>query len=286
LRIKSQTSKESNPVTHITTNLRKMRTTLNGEAQYTLPIIDVLENTGTFYMNSLIGQNVTIRFENQINCVATGKSIKKTFGEGLSYEAFMTSPLASPSIIRPELSRIHEGIALRDMEWELENHMQPHYVYISRTSGVKVGVTRATNVPSRWIDQGASEAIIIAETPYRQLAGEIEVALKDVMADKTNWQAMLKNVISDNESLVAKKNHALDVLGASYESFFFDDDTITSIKYPVLAYPVKVKSLKMDSISSFSGKISGIKGQYLLFEDGTVFNVRSHAGYRVSIISE
>lgn len=259
-----------------------MRTTLDGVAQYVLPTYDVLENTGTFYMNPLVGQELIITFENEIHCVATGKKIKKTFGEGLCYEAWLSSPMAVESIIRPELSRIHEGIALRDEAWEREHHLQPHYVYLSKTSDVKVGVTRATNLPSRWIDQGATEGIIIAETPYRQLAGIMEVALKEHFADKTAWQAMLKNIAAP-VNMRHKKDEALSYLPQDYEAFFFDDDTITTIEYPVLKYPEKVKSLKMDTVPEFKGKLAGIKGQYLLFDDGHVFNVRSHAGYKVSI---
>jgi hypothetical protein len=31
--------------------------------------------------------------------------------------------------------------------------------------------SRETQIPTRWIDQGANQALILAETPYRQLAG-------------------------------------------------------------------------------------------------------------------
>ncbi|MFN0031356.1 MAG: DUF2797 domain-containing protein [Flavobacteriales bacterium] len=269
-------------MTKITTNLRKMRTSLDGVAQYILPIYDVLENNGTYYMNPLVGETLKLTFENEIHCVETGKRIKKTFGEGLSYDSWLKSPAASPSIVRPELSRIHEGIALRDAAWEEAHHNQPHYVYLSKTSEVKVGVTRTHNIPSRWIDQGASEAIVIAETPYRQLAGLIEVSLKEHYADKTAWQAMLKN-ISTQDDLRSSKDKALSLLPAEYEAFFFDDDTVTLIDYPVLQYPEKVKSLKLDNTVEYTGKLKGIKAQYLLFEDGQVFNVRSHAGYKLSI---
>lgn len=267
----------------ITTHLRKMSTALDGQAQYTLNIVDILEYTGKFFLNPLVGEEICIRFMHEIHCIETGKRIKKTFGEGLSYDAFLKSPLASPSITRPELSRIHEGIALRDYEWEMAHHNQPHYVYLSRTSGVKVGVTRVPNIPSRWIDQGATEAVIIAETPYRQLAGLIEVTLKEVMDDKTNWQAMLKNVVSDHTPLVAKKEEVLEILGEPYEPFFYDHDQVTAIAYPVLEYPAKVKSLKLDTTPEFRGRLTGIKGQYLMFGDGSVFNVRSHAGYRIAL---
>ena len=176
-------------------NLRKMSTSLsNGMAQYTLPLFDVLNAADRVDMNEFIGKEVKLSFDGQINCVATGAVIKKTFGEGLSYKAFMESPLATPSIIRPELSRIHEGIALRDEAWEKEHHLKPHVTYLSLTSEIKVGVTRLSNVPSRWVDQGADKAIVIAEVPYRQAAGLIEVALKEYLSDKTNWRNMLRNI--------------------------------------------------------------------------------------------
>ena len=38
-----------------------------------------------------------------------------------------------------------------------------------------------------------------------------------------------------------------------------------------------------DKSPNFSGKLMGIKGQYLIFEDGTVFNVRTYEGYVVKI---
>jgi hypothetical protein len=269
----------------ITTNLRKMRTSLDdlNTAQYLLPVYDNLAYSHDVSINSLIGQRIQITYQGQINCVESGKSIKKTFGEGLSYEAFLKSPLATPSIIRPELSRIHEGIALRDEAWERAHHLTPHYVYLSRTSHIKVGVTRTNNVPSRWIDQGAVEAIILAETPYRQLAGLIEVALKDTLSDKTAWQAMLKNTIQDTSSLKVKKHEVADVLPMDLQDYVSDNDTLTSIQYPVLTYPTKVKSIKLDDLHVYENKLVGIKGQYLLFEQDQVFNVRAHAGYRIDL---
>lgn len=265
------------------TNLRKMRTHLDddGIAQYLLPLYDVLDYSHNVSVNSWIGKNITITYHGQIHCVETGKLIKKTFGEGLSYDAFLRSPLASPSIIRPELSRIHEGIALRDEAWEREHHLVPHYVYLSKTSHIKVGVTRVGNVPSRWIDQGATEAIVLAETPYRQLAGLIEVALKDTLSDKTSWQAMLKNTIAEDVSLLQKKHEIADVLPQELQDYISDDDKVHHIQFPVEEYPVKVKSVKLDDLTEYTNRLVGIKGQYLIFEQGHVLNIRSHAGYQV-----
>lgn len=263
-------------------NIRKMKSALADVVQYQLPLYDVLAPNHYIPLNELIGQKIRLTFENSIHCVVTGKKINKTFGDGMSYDAFMNSPEASPSIIRPELSRIHEGIALRDYEWEMEHHMQPHYAYLSNTSGLKIGVTRTTQVPTRWIDQGASQAIVIAETPYRQAAGLVEVALKNHLADKTNWQKMLK---SDGEpvDLIKERNHFADFIPEELKQWIKTDSEEMLIKYPVLSYPEKVKSVKLDSNPEIEGTLTGIKGQYWMIDNNFVINIRSHTGYRISL---
>ena len=261
-----------------------MKTHLNdGQVEYKLQLFNRIEPGESKDMNELVGQHIGIQFEGEIHCVATGRKIKKTYGEGLSYTAFLESPLASPSIIRPELSRIHEGIALRDKEWEEKHHNVPHVVYVALTAGVKVGVTNARNVPFRWIDQGASEAIILAETPYRQLAGAIEVELKQHVSDVTNWRRMLKNDLDENIDLLEYKEHLAELLPGELYDFVSEDDDITSLHYPVLRYPEKVKSMKLDKVPLIEKKLVGIKGQYLIFEDDTVINIRSHSGYEVAL---
>jgi hypothetical protein len=268
-------------------NLRKMRT-LKPDNElvpiaYELPLFDVLEANGGLAIHEWVGRNVRIEWQKAIHCVETGAPIRKTYGDGLSYKAWLKSPSAVASVIRPELSRIHEGIALRDEAWEREHHLQPHVVYISFTGGLKVGVTRETNVPFRWHDQGAVAAIVLAEVPYRQLAGAIEVELKEVMPDKTNWRKMLQEQKPDLDSLLQAKDQAFDNLSPAYEPFFSDNDHVTSIAYPVEQYPEKVSSVKLDKTGLIEGRLVGIKGQYLIWESGEVLNVRSHAGYRVQI---
>jgi hypothetical protein len=270
-------------VMKVTGNIRKMSSENGDTVQYQWTTADILEPMEAIELNPFIGKEIKLSFNNEIHCVATGKKIKKTFGEGLSYDAWLNSPLATPSIIRPELSRIHEGIALRDFEWEQRNHNQPHFVYLTRTSDIKVGVTRSTNIPYRWIDQGASEGIILAQTPYRQLAGLIEVAMKDHFTDKTHWQNMLKNVFTNTQPLLEAKEEALELLPEEYQDFIYEDDTVTKINYPVLRFPVKVRSIKLDNEPEIQSVLVGIKGQYLIFENGAVMNVRSHAGYRVTL---
>jgi hypothetical protein len=263
-------------------NLRKMTGSLSETVEYGLRLFNNLESTESIPLNVAVGNQIQIAFQHEINCVVTGQKIKKTFGEGMSYEAFMNSPQASPSIIRPELSRIHEGIALRDFEWEMQNHMTPHTVYLAQTAGVKVGVTRNTQIPTRWIDQGAVKAIRLAETPYRQAAGLVEVALKEFISDKTSWQKMLKGELEEADML-ALKHEMSDHVPSELKQYITSNDELVTIKYPILAYPPKVTSIKLDKLPLIDKKLMGIKGQYLLFDDGTVLNIRSHSGYKVRI---
>ena len=266
-------------------NMRKMKSVVSssGEVNYSFARADVMEALPDLPANPWIGKRVRLKFRGDIHCVVSGKRIQKTYGEGMSYEAFLKSPLACPSIIRPELSRIHEGVALRDEDWERAHHLQPHVVYISQTSHLKVGVTRATNIPSRWVDQGACGAIVVANAPYRQLAGEMEVALKQCFSDRTHWRKMLNAALLDEEALVEAKDEALEALGLQYETFFEDSDNVTALNFPVLEYPSQVTSVKLDKHPTIEGKLVGIKGQYWMFEDGRVWNVRAHTGYRVDL---
>ena len=187
---------------------------------------------------------------------------------------------AAECIINPELCRAHLGEG-RDVEWEKRNHDTPHTVYLSNTTGVKVGVTRETQIPTRWIDQGATEAMVIAEIPNRYLAGCIEVALKPYIADKTAWQRMLKNEHIPFD-LSARKAELIDHLPDELKAYISDKPSV-KINFPVTKYPEKVKSVSLDKAPVFSDTLVGIKGQYLIFESGQVFNVRKHGGYRVTL---
>jgi hypothetical protein len=183
--------------------------------------------------------------------------------------------------VNPELCRAHLGEG-RDKEWEEKNHNVPHSVYLSNTTGIKVGVTRNTQIPTRWIDQGATEAMVIAETPNRYLAGCIEVALKSHIADKTAWQRMLKmeHVPYD---LQVRKQELIAHLPDELKPYIVEDTPPTKISFPVTQYPEKVKSISLDKEPFFSHQLVGIKGQYLIFDTGQVFNVRKHSGYSVEI---
>jgi hypothetical protein len=167
------------------------------------------------------------------------------------------------------------------MKWSEDHCLQDHFVYLAISSGLKVGVTRSSQVPTRWIDQGAWKAIRLAKTPNRFLAGQIEVALKAQMSDKTNWRHMLTNEIDRDINLVQEKNDASGFLSKELSVYISTDNEILEIKYPVHQYPEKVKSLSFDKLNTIGGKLSGIKGQYLIFSDGSVLNIRKHNGYLV-----
>jgi hypothetical protein len=137
-------------------------------------------------------------------------------------------------------------------------------------------------VPTRWIDQGAHEALEIVEVPNRYLAGIAEVALKNFVDDKTNYRNMLTNQIKD-ENLIAWRDKLRKFIPAEVQDYVIDYNTETHLEFPVIQYPSKISSLTLEKTKYFSGKLMGIKGQYLLFEDGTVFNVRNHEGYVVQL---
>lgn len=255
-----------------------MKTELrNDEIHYTLNL-----SGESIYMNDLIGSRIEINFEGRINCIACDALTKKSFGGGFCYKCFTTAPEASPCIIHPELCEAHLGKG-RDVEWEETHHNRPHYVYLAVSSAIKVGITREDQIPTRWIDQGANYAIKLAKVPYRQLAGEIEVALKDVYTDKTNWRKMLKNEFLEDVDLIEEKWSLEEVLPNDLLDYFVEDDEVTFLNYPVIHYPEKAKSLNLDKEPNLIDQIDGIKGQYILFKNIGALNIRKHSGYYIQL---
>jgi len=231
-------------------------------------------------MNQLLDKKIAIRFEGY-QCLNCGLN-KKIYRQGFCYDCFYEIPQAADWIMRPELSTAHLDKEDRDLVYEKKVQLQPHIVYLANSSNVKVGVTRKTQVPTRWIDQGAHEAIEIVEVPNRYLAGITEVALKEHVADKTNWRTMLKNEIVD-ENLVEWRQKLKQFIPEEAQQYFIENNSETHLDFPVLQYPKKLKSLNLAKTPSYEGVLKGIKGQYLIFEDNTVFNVRSSEGYIVSL---
>ena len=235
-------------------------------------------------VNELIGKHIQLRFTGNIYCTVCGKKTYKSFGEGMCFNCFSNSPENAECIIRPELCEAHLGKG-RDPEWEKRMHLRPHYVYLAATNAVKVGVTSEDQIPTRWIDQGAHKGIILAEVPYRQLAGAIEVALKSHVSDKTNWQRMLKNEVLADIDLVQEKNRIINLLPEELRQYRSANDEILELIYPVQSYPAKVTSLSLDKMPVIELPLSGIRGQYFMFEGGPVINIRKHSGYEVELIA-
>lgn len=258
--------------------LLKMRAVLGDDARvrYALPFAAPLD------LSPFVGQRLTLRATGALSCVCCGKRVKKLFQQGFCYPCLLSAPEASECIVRPELCRAHLGEG-RDPEWERAHHATEHVVYMSYTGNVKVGVTRATQLPTRWIDQGAVAALVIARVPYRQLAGLIEVDLKRVFADKTNWRAMLKEVRPDADALRAARAQAIGALRTDLQEHLLHEEQPVLIDYPVLAYPPKVTSVSFEKQPEVGGVLVGIKGQYLMWEDGRVVNVRNQSGVHVVV---
>ena len=169
------------------------------------------------------------------------------------------------------------------MEWAEKHDLIDHYVYLAVASEVKVGVTRCHQIPVRWIDQGASAAIRLAKTPNRHIAGIIEIFLKKYFTDRTKWQAMLKNDTIPDFDLSKEKKKALKLLPAELQKYSCTDDTVTFIEYPLENAPQQIKSVSFDKTPDIEGILEGIKGQYLIFDNGSVLNIRKFNGYYLKV---
>ena len=260
--------------------INMMRTSLvNGEAKYSLPI-----GSDTVDMNTLVGRHIELSFQQEITCSNCGKKTNKSFSQGYCFPCARSLARCDMCIMKPETCHHHLGTC-REPEWGLANCFSSHIVYLANSSGIKVGITRKTNTPGRWIDQGAVSALPILEVKTRLDSGKIEMALKSYVADKTNWRTMLKNEVEDLD-LVSKKNTLLaeipglinEVQATAIESEKID------ISYPVLKYPTKIISLNFDKTPVISGILQGIKGQYLLL-DGGVLNLRKFSSYHLVLNS-
>jgi len=272
--------------------LRKMRTqcTSNNAVEYTLPIGDASLN-----MTDLIGQKVELDFAQEIFCTHCGRKTKKSFNQGYCYPCVISLAQCDTCIIKPELCHYTEGTC-REPEWGEANCLQDHFVYLANTGTLKVGITRhvTEGVSSRWMDQGASQAMAIMRVPNRKVSGLVETAFKEHVADKTNWRTMLKGE-PEALDLEAEKNRLMDLvqtslaqIAESHGLMAFSETHLPpqDIRYPVNEYPVKIKSINLDKTPSFSGTLKGIKGQYWLLDEDRVINIRKYAGYQCTLRAE
>lgn len=262
----------------ISGNILKMTSKLENPVQYHLPI-----GEESLDMNALIGRTLKMSFDGQINCIATGEKIKKSYNSGFSYKSLITLPQCDICIVKPELCHFSKG-SCRDEEWGKSNCFIPHIIYLSLTDKVKVGITRGTQVPTRQIDQGASFFLPILEVKNRLISGLIETQIASTMSDKTNWRKMLKNEMIDADLYEIRDQiyEDFEELLDEHEATFLENEEIVEINFPVNSYPDKITSVGFDKKPIIEGKLEGIKGQYLIFDNG-VLNMRKHQGYFLNI---
>ena len=267
-------------------NIRKMKTQLNdGKVVYSLPI-----GESHIDMQALIGEQISLTYDSVINCVHCGRQSKKSFSQGYCYPCFSKLAQCDSCMMSPEKCHFHLNTC-REPEWAQDNCFIDHYVYLANSSGLKVGITRGTQIPTRWMDQGAVQALPILRVSTRQLSGLCEVLFKEHAADKTNWRKMLKNEVdvldlaAERDRLLALVDNGLKALenvhGIQSITRLLDAEAVT-IDYPVIEYPTKVSSHNLDKTPVVSGKLMGIKAQYLILDTG-VINLRKFGGYNLAL---
>ena len=264
-------------------NLRKMLSENTNPVTYSLPVGDSVVG-----LNEFLGKKISLTYTGTINCIACGRKTNKSFNQGYCFPCLRSLAECDSCIVKPELCHFAEGTC-RDEEWARSHCMQDHFVYLANSSGIKVGITRHTQIPTRWIDQGATQALPMFKVASRHVSGLLEVIIKNHVADKTDWRKMLKG---DPEpvDLAAKRDELFmecateisrlsDTLPKSSIEKLSDEST-TSIDYPVTEFPTKVTSLNFDKTAEVAGKLLGIKGQYLILDIG-VINIRKFGGYEI-----
>jgi hypothetical protein len=265
--------------------IRKMRGEAGRPIRYDLPLTPAGGQNGNetyFPIGDRIGKSISLLYNGKIYCIECGRITKKSFQQGFCFACFQKAPECSECVLRPELCRAHEGES-RDMEWSRTHCLVEHVVYLAVSSDVKVGITRKSQVPTRWIDQGAHLAIQLAAVPNRYTAGLIEVALKAHLKDRTDWRKMLKNEHPVDVDLPELKGQMLAALPDDLRGYAVRSDQQAGFEYPVLEYPAKIKSVGFDKETQITGRLMGIKGQYLIFDGERVINMRKHQGYDITI---
>lgn len=265
--------------------LSKLKSELQAPVQYGLPLGDAV-----LALNPLLDQVLKLRYTGRIFCVHCGRKTSKSFDQGYCFPCFRSLAQCDTCIVKPEQCHFAQGTC-REPDWAQQFCFRSHTVYLANSSGLKVGITRDTQVPTRWIDQGAVQALPIFNVHNRLHSGLVEITLGKHVADKTQWQAMLKNQVTGLD-LKAERDRLLDKcrleLDALADTLGADaivplpQADVVQIEYPVLQYPVKVSSFNLDKNPLIEGRLLGIKGQYLIFDSG-VINIRKYTGYEVEV---
>ncbi|MFC3283109.1 DUF2797 domain-containing protein [Litchfieldella rifensis] len=240
-------------------------------------------------LNARLGQPLTLTYTGAIACTHCGRATRKSFAQGYCYPCFKTLAQCDTCIVKPETCHFFAGTC-REPAWAERHCFQPHVVYLANSSGLKVGITRKSQLPTRWLDQGAVQALPILEVDTRQQVGFAEVLFKEEVSDRTNWRTMLKGEV-ESLDLVAERDRLLARLEGGLaglrERFGGDairvlDAAPVTLDYPVLEYPRKIVSHNFDKAPQVAGTLLGLKGQYLIFDTG-VINLRKFTGYEVAV---
>lgn len=264
--------------------LTKMAVKQGSPVSYSLKLGDDACNPADF-----LGKKITLRSNGEIKCLACQAKTKKSFNQGYCYRCFTKLAQCDRCIMSPELCHYRQGTC-REPEWGEANCMQEHIVYLANSTGLKVGITRHNQVPTRWMDQGAIAALPIFSVKSRYLSGLIEVMLKEWVADKTNWRKMLKHEVVDLD-LVAERDRLLDLAHEKLKLLYanhpdaitpLNNEEVWTFEYPHLSWPEKIKTFNFDKQEEVEGTLIAIKGQYLILDTGCL-NIRKFTSYDVSL---
>lgn len=263
-------------------NLHKMHSSDADPVRYSLEL-----GGQQVTLSDYLGKTIRIEYLQQIECVHCGRVTRKSFNQGFCYPCFISLAQCDRCIMSPENCHFHLGTC-REPDWGQSHCMRPHIIYLSNTSGVKVGITRETQLPTRWIDQGAVRAMPMLRVGKRYHAGLIEHAFRQHVSDRTNWRNMLKNEVEDidlfslYESLWPRIRSELEPELVDAAEEIAHPDAVVDLHYPALGYPSKVSSFNLDKEPLAEGRLDAIKGQYLILDSG-VINIRKYGGYLVSL---
>lgn len=265
--------------------VRKMKTRLSRPVEY-----DAVLGEQRVALNQYLGRELWLEYSGEINCIHCDRKTAKSFNQGYCYPCFRRLARCDSCIMSPEKCHYAAGTC-REPAWGEQHCMIDHFVYLANTSGLKVGITRGSQVPTRWMDQGATQAQPIFRVDSRLHSGLIEAILRQHIADRTQWQAMLKGE-ADHCDLDAARERLLaecaDEIGELQRQYGLqaitplENEQPTLISYPVLEYPARVRSFNLDKTPRVGGTLLGIKGQYLMFDTG-VINMRKYGGYQLSL---
>ncbi|WP_289538817.1 DUF2797 domain-containing protein [Pseudomonas sp. SO81] len=268
--------------------LSKMSIRLGETAQYAFRLDET-----EVPVNPLLGKRIRLEFLGAIHCSHCGRKTKKSFAQGYCYPCFTKLAQCDSCIMSPEKCH-HELGTCREPSWGEQFCMTDHVVYLANSSGIKVGITRATQLPTRWLDQGASQALPIFRVATRQQSGFVEDLLRTQVADKTNWRALLKgdaepvDLAGVREQLMSSCAEGIAALQQRFGLQAIQpvsDVEVLEIRYPVDAYPTKVASHDLEKTPVVEGILKGIKGQYLILDTG-VINLRKYTAYQVAVLTE